>query len=499
MANRIQVRRDTAANWTAANPVLAAGETGLETDTKRRKTGDGATAWTALPYVFDKTIADGIYTTPAAANAAYAPITGSANYLAPGQLDAANAANITTPASATAAALNAAYAPSSLVTSISKRATNRVVFAGDSITASAGTGVGYLAMASAAALGLYPAGTIGPIAQAWLDAGVPGNTSTQLLARFDTDVIAKAPRLVHILIGTNDAGAAAPVSTLAANIKAMVAKCRAIGAQIILATVPPNGTGTPTNRKALIVAYNQWICRYAIANNFPVADYYRVLVDTTTGGYQTAYDSGDGTHPSPAGIGVMAAELVAAIPRPLSSALLLTKDANDPCNYARNALWLSGWGTGWSNPVVAGCVASTVSGDTNIQGNWGKLAATATAAVMAPFQNQTTTQGGAGLTAGNNIMLGFRAQSSALSTAQTFSSRIRTTNGNYDIRVATQRIVYTSPGGLIYLNEGPASPGLTYLQSYMELAPGTGDVSYAQFTAYDLTAMGVTDVSGNLI
>lgn len=111
MANRIQVRRDTAANWTTANPVLAAGEPALETDTGRRKTGDGTTAWTALAYVFDKTIADGIYTTPAAADAAYAPITGSTNYLAPGQLDAANAANITTPTSATATALNAAYDP----------------------------------------------------------------------------------------------------------------------------------------------------------------------------------------------------------------------------------------------------------------------------------------------------------------------------------------------------------------------------------------------------
>lgn len=109
MANRIQVRRDTAANWTSANPVLAAGEPALETDTGRRKTGDGATAWTALPYVFDKTIADGIYTTPAAADAAYAPITGSANYLAPGQLDAATAAQVNTPTSATATALNATY------------------------------------------------------------------------------------------------------------------------------------------------------------------------------------------------------------------------------------------------------------------------------------------------------------------------------------------------------------------------------------------------------
>jgi lysophospholipase L1-like esterase len=50
MANRIQYRRDTAANWTAANPVLALGEPAWETDTKKRKIGDGATAWNSLGY-----------------------------------------------------------------------------------------------------------------------------------------------------------------------------------------------------------------------------------------------------------------------------------------------------------------------------------------------------------------------------------------------------------------------------------------------------------------
>jgi hypothetical protein len=46
----IKHRRDTAANWTSVNPVLAAGEAGLETDTKLVKYGDGSTAWTSLPY-----------------------------------------------------------------------------------------------------------------------------------------------------------------------------------------------------------------------------------------------------------------------------------------------------------------------------------------------------------------------------------------------------------------------------------------------------------------
>ncbi|MGC3945354.1 MAG: hypothetical protein QM762_12710 [Chryseolinea sp.] len=50
MAVRLQVRRDTAAQWLAENPVLADGEPGYEKDTGKQKYGDGVTAWDALPY-----------------------------------------------------------------------------------------------------------------------------------------------------------------------------------------------------------------------------------------------------------------------------------------------------------------------------------------------------------------------------------------------------------------------------------------------------------------
>ncbi len=46
----IKLRRGTAAQWTAQNPVLAEGEIGLETDTRKFKAGDGTTAWTGLLY-----------------------------------------------------------------------------------------------------------------------------------------------------------------------------------------------------------------------------------------------------------------------------------------------------------------------------------------------------------------------------------------------------------------------------------------------------------------
>ncbi len=50
MAQQIQLRRDTASNWTSINPTLAQGEIGYETDTNKFKFGDGSTVWTSLLY-----------------------------------------------------------------------------------------------------------------------------------------------------------------------------------------------------------------------------------------------------------------------------------------------------------------------------------------------------------------------------------------------------------------------------------------------------------------
>jgi hypothetical protein len=56
---RILIRRDTAANWTANNPTLAAGEFGHETDTGKLKLGTGAIAWNSLGYQNNVTSVNG--------------------------------------------------------------------------------------------------------------------------------------------------------------------------------------------------------------------------------------------------------------------------------------------------------------------------------------------------------------------------------------------------------------------------------------------------------
>ena len=62
----LQLRRDTAANWTSNDPTLAEGEIGVETDTLKFKIGDGSTVWTSLGYAsipggsFDEAAQDAI-------------------------------------------------------------------------------------------------------------------------------------------------------------------------------------------------------------------------------------------------------------------------------------------------------------------------------------------------------------------------------------------------------------------------------------------------------
>lgn len=60
VVTQIQVRRGTAAQWTSANPTLAAGEWGYETDTNKGKIGNGSTAWNSLPYILGVGDIDGV-------------------------------------------------------------------------------------------------------------------------------------------------------------------------------------------------------------------------------------------------------------------------------------------------------------------------------------------------------------------------------------------------------------------------------------------------------
>lgn len=83
MAVQIQLRRGTAAEWTAANPILTQGEFGYESDTTKFKIGDGTASWTELGYalggdVLTEATASATYLTISDAIDTYLPISASA-------------------------------------------------------------------------------------------------------------------------------------------------------------------------------------------------------------------------------------------------------------------------------------------------------------------------------------------------------------------------------------------------------------------------------------
>ena len=91
MPVQIQFRRDTAAAWTAANPTLAAGELGLETDTSFYKIGNGSTAWTSLAYgSLAGTLADDSVTTAKIADDAVTAAKLADTAVTPGSYTATN-------------------------------------------------------------------------------------------------------------------------------------------------------------------------------------------------------------------------------------------------------------------------------------------------------------------------------------------------------------------------------------------------------------------------
>jgi lysophospholipase L1-like esterase len=169
----------------------------------------------------------------------------------------------------------------------------------------------------------------------WIDEGIIGNTSNQVLARFQTDVIDLHPDIVVILVGTNDVYPGwtlgpSEVSVVAgsyidspANVQAMVQMAQDNYVQVILATIPPwNCDGSQCGlaasadpspqRYTRIDQWNSWIQSYALSKTIPVVDYHTALVDPSNNMYVPALTI-DGVHPMPAGYALMEPLVLKAI------------------------------------------------------------------------------------------------------------------------------------------------------------------------------------------
>lgn len=163
--------------------------------------------------------------------------------------------------------------------------------------------------------------------QSYINRGISGQTTSQMLVRFRQDVIELQPRVVLILAGTNDiAENTGPITTekIAANIFSMAELSRANGIEPILCSVLPVKFYYWKKRidpVPKIEALNGMIRTYCAANDIIFIDYYSSLVNTEKG-LDWKYTS-DGVHPNAEGYKQMeplaTAAITLALNRPVKS------------------------------------------------------------------------------------------------------------------------------------------------------------------------------------
>jgi lysophospholipase L1-like esterase len=156
----------------------------------------------------------------------------------------------------------------------------------------------------------------------YLNRGISGQTTPQMLIRFRPDVIAHKPEAVVILAGTNDiAGNTGPMSLedIQGNLQSMAELAKANGIRVVLASVlpvsdylrPQTGRRPPEKINAL----NAWIKDYAAKNGHVYLDYYSAMLDDK--GVLKQELTYDGLHPNEAGYEVMGPLAEKAIARAL--------------------------------------------------------------------------------------------------------------------------------------------------------------------------------------
>ena len=148
----------------------------------------------------------------------------------------------------------------------------------------------------------------------YINRGIDGQTTPQMLVRFRQDVIDLHPKVVVMLAGTNDiAGVTGPTSNedIEANYASMAELARAHHIRMVFASVLPvhnythdAGESFALRPRARILALNKWLKDYCAKNHLVYLDYFSALVDER-GMLQRAL-ADDGLHPTDAGYRIMA-------------------------------------------------------------------------------------------------------------------------------------------------------------------------------------------------
>lgn len=142
------------------------------------------------------------------------------------------------------------------------------------------------------------------------NAGVPGDTTAQMLARFKRDVLGHSPQVLFVLGGTNDMGKGVSQATTIANLRAIIVAAEAKKIRVFLLTVPPESSQAMAPR---INSMNAALLHLANSYRVVLIDIHTPL-STSTGVYQTKFTS-DGLHFDNLGAGTVANAIYSRIHR----------------------------------------------------------------------------------------------------------------------------------------------------------------------------------------
>lgn len=153
--------------------------------------------------------------------------------------------------------------------------------------------------------------------QTYINRGIGGQTTPQMLLRFRQDVIAHKPEIVVILAGTNDIAGNTPLKdleTVAGYIFSMAELAHANGIKVIVSSVIPAADypwRSGKNPDVEIPKLNQMIKDYCMENNFKYLDYFSSMTDGKNGLIESyGYD---GVHPNKKGYEIMTVMVEEAI------------------------------------------------------------------------------------------------------------------------------------------------------------------------------------------
>lgn len=143
----------------------------------------------------------------------------------------------------------------------------------------------------------------------YVDKGVSGEKTDQMLARYQTDVLAQDPFCVVIMGGTNDLAWNVSKDQILSNIKSMAEQAAAKDMKVVLCSVTPCNEQysklTPKEKGTHIVALNKMIKDYATEKGFTYCDYYPSLVASDGYSLKDEYCLYDKLHPNPDAYTVM--------------------------------------------------------------------------------------------------------------------------------------------------------------------------------------------------